>query len=65
MTIFFSLLNDEQMSNWLGVEHQPDRNLPSLKLTILAHENRSGPKRKLISLPIIHFSGAINVSFRE
>ena len=20
----FSLLNDEQMSNWLGVEHQPD-----------------------------------------
>ncbi len=22
----FSLLNDEQMSNWLGVEHQPDNN---------------------------------------
>ena len=21
----FSLLNDEQMSNWLGVEHQPDK----------------------------------------
>ena len=20
----YSLLNDEQMSNWLGVEHQPD-----------------------------------------
>ena len=21
----FSLLNNEQMSNWLGVEHQPDK----------------------------------------
>ena len=20
----FSIVNDEQMSNWLGVEHQPD-----------------------------------------
>ena len=34
---FFSLLNDEQMSNWLGVEHQPviflPTNLPEQKST--------------------------------
>ena len=23
----YSLLNDEQMSNWLGVEHQPVKNV--------------------------------------
>ena len=26
----FFLLNDEQMSNWLGVEHLPDNKLPRL-----------------------------------
>ncbi len=27
----FSLLNNEQMSNWLGVEHQPERDMVCLK----------------------------------
>ena len=25
----FSLLNDEQMSNWVGVKHLPDKLVPS------------------------------------
>ena len=37
----FSLLNDEQMSNWLGVEHQPDNiysPLTSVKKTLTLTE---------------------------
>ena len=42
----FSLLNDEQMSNWLGVEHQPDCFDNKLSGQIIATSRPISPKRE-------------------